>query len=142
MKIHFLLLALLAFVALSQHNVDARLNDPAIRRMTERNLLDELLQRRMEALEEGGLGGEDNNGGFEGRRLFNYYDAGQCCWGISFNKNVLCDNVCWYGHRYSPTCGTTRACKYECKSLAVKGGCMGRKCYKHEFCASDLYPKY
>ena len=61
MKIHFLLLALLAFVALSQHNVDARLHDPAIRRMTEhrllrrmteRNLLDELLQRRMEELEE------------------------------------------------------------------------------------------
>ena len=47
MKIHFLLLALVAFVALSQHNVDARLHDPAIRRMTERNLLDELLQRRL-----------------------------------------------------------------------------------------------
>ena len=68
MKIHFLLLALLAFVALSQHNVDARLHDPAIRRMTEHRLLDELLHRRMEALEEGGLGGEDNDEGFEGRR--------------------------------------------------------------------------
>lgn len=48
MKIHFLLLALVAFVALSQHNVDARLHDPAIRRMTEHRLLDELFQRRME----------------------------------------------------------------------------------------------
>ena len=110
MKIHFLLLALVAFVALSQHNVDARLHDGfddlrrlgwqdrcrfdkdcgwsmvqycdidgfckdvctpdgcrcdggkcdrrrmtehrLLRRMTERNSLDELLQRRMEALEE------------------------------------------------------------------------------------------
>ena len=54
MKIHFLLLALLAFVALSQHNVDARLHDPARRRMTEHRLLDELLLRRMEALEDDG----------------------------------------------------------------------------------------
>ena len=52
MRIHFLLLALVALVALSQHNVDARLHDPAIRRMTEHRLLYELLQRRMEALEE------------------------------------------------------------------------------------------
>ena len=52
MKIHFLLLALVSFVALSQHYVDARLHDQAIRRMTEHRLLDELLQRRMEALEE------------------------------------------------------------------------------------------
>ena len=70
MRIHFLLLALVAFVALSQHNVDARLHDPARRRMTERNLLDELLQRRMEALEET----EDEQGSFhdefvESRRL-------------------------------------------------------------------------
>jgi hypothetical protein len=70
MKIHFLLLALVAVVALSQHNVDARLHDPAIRRMTERNLLDELLQRRMEALEE--MEGEQDSlqDGFdESRRL-------------------------------------------------------------------------
>ena len=52
MRIHFLLLALVAVVVLSQRNVDARLHDPALRRMTEHRLLDELLQRRMEALEE------------------------------------------------------------------------------------------
>ena len=71
MKIHFLLLALVAVVALSQHNVDARLHDQAIRRMTERNLLDELLQRRMEALEE--MEGEQDSlqDGFdESRRLW------------------------------------------------------------------------
>ena len=70
MRIHFLLLALVAFVALSQHNVDARLPDPAIRRMTEHRLLDELLQRRMEALEE--MEGEQDSlqDGFdESRRL-------------------------------------------------------------------------
>merc|ERR1719262_1692271 len=85
MKIHFLLLALVAVVALSQHNVDARLHGPALerrlrwengkytpsrwtnngkcyagtkrvpcRRLTERNSLDELLLRRMEALEDDG----------------------------------------------------------------------------------------
>ena len=70
MRIHFLLLALVAFVALSQHNVDARLHDPAIRRMTEHRLLDELLQRRMEALEE--MEGEQDSlqdGFVESRRL-------------------------------------------------------------------------
>ena len=70
MKIHFLLLALVAVVALSQHNVDARLHDAARRRMTERNLLDELLQRRMEALEE--MEGEQDSfpdGFVESRRL-------------------------------------------------------------------------
>ena len=71
MKIHFLLLALLAFVALSQHNVDARLTDPAIRRMTEHRLLDELLQRRMEALEEmEGEQGSLQDGFVESRRLY------------------------------------------------------------------------
>ena len=70
MRIHFLLLALVAVVALSQHNVDARLHDPARRRMTERNLLDELLQRRMEALEEmEGEQGSFQDGFDESRRL-------------------------------------------------------------------------
>ena len=86
MKIHFLLLALLAFVALSQHNVDARLHDPAIRRMTERNLLDELLQRRMEALEEmEGEQGSLQDGFVESRRLH----GGRC------NNDDDCD-----GHEY------------------------------------------
>ena len=139
MKIHFLLLALLAFVALSQHNVDARLHDPAIRRMTEhrllrrmteRNLLDELLQRRMEALEEGGLGGEDNNEGFEGRRLY-YAEEGQCCSLLTFSGKEECVNICPYGHRWSPSCMSTRACKYQSKTDAERNRCKGKSCYKY-----------
>ena len=132
MKIHFLLLALLAFVALSQHNVDARLHDPALRRMTERNLLDELLQRRMEALEEGGLGGEDNNEGFEGRRL--YIDSGDCCALVKMEPNPLLCGHCSYGHRWSPSCGSTRMCKYRCKSHAENRRCKGSQCYKYADC--------
>ena len=91
MKIHFLLLALVAVVALSQHNVDARLHDPALRRMTEHRLLDELLQRRMEALEE--MEGEQDSlqdGFVESRRLgicYSDYECprGQgCYWGETY----------------------------------------------------------
>ena len=71
MKIHFLLLALVAVVALSQHNVDARLRDPAIRRMTEHRLLDELLLRRMEELEEK----TESLDGFGYRRLGSLYQC-------------------------------------------------------------------
>ena len=79
MKIHFLLLALVAVVALSQHNVDARLHDPARRRMTERNLLDELLQRRMEALEEmEGEQGSFPDGFVESRRLWTCKKDSDC----------------------------------------------------------------
>merc|ERR1712072_388059 len=131
MGIHFLLLALLAVVALSQHNVDARLHDQAIRRMTERNLLDELLQRRMEALEEGGLGGEENAEGFEGRRLALRPDT--CCHLIRGGQNE-CQRSCPYGHRWSPSCVTTRACKYKCKGWAFAHGCKGKSCYKYADC--------
>ena len=114
MKIHFLLLALVAFVALSQHNVDARLYDPALRRLTERNLLDELLQRRMEALEET----EGEQGSFPDgldlleRRLYNYnpVSSGECCILLMIHHPRECPN-CPSGHRYSPSCGTTRRCK-------------------------------
>ena len=71
MRIHFLLLALVAFVAVSQHNVAGRLHDPAIRRLTERNLLDELLRRRMEELEEK----TESLDGFGYRRLGSLYQC-------------------------------------------------------------------
>ena len=95
MKIHFLLLALVAFVALSQHYVDARLHDQAIRRMTEHRLLDELLQRRMEELEE--MEGEQDSfpDGFdESRRLGSCTTARDCplcgvrgCWRVCRSGN-------------------------------------------------------
>jgi hypothetical protein len=117
MKIHFLLLALLAFVALSQHNVDARLHDPALRRLTEHRLLDELLHRRMEALEEM----ESEQGSFpdgldllERRLGWVYRDGpvttGECCILVLRNNIRECSN-CPNGHRYTASCGTTRRCK-------------------------------
>ena len=116
MRIHFLLLALVAVVALSQHNVDARLHDPALRRLTERNLLDELLQRRMEALEET----EGEQGSFPDgldlleRRLYNYNPvrSGECCILLMIHHPRECPN-CPNGHRYTAACGTTRRCKNE-----------------------------
>ena len=91
MKIHFLLLALLAFVALSQHNVDARLRDPAIRRMTEHRLLYELLLRRMEALEE--MEGEQDSlqdGFVESRRLVKRCRGSYDC----SDNEICCDDYC------------------------------------------------
>ena len=143
MKIHFLLLALVAVVALSQRNVDARLHDGFDdlrrlgsarcrfdkdcgwsmvqycdidgfckdvctpggcrcdggrcnrRRMTEHRLLDELLQRRMEELEE--MEGEQDSfpDGFdESRRLGSCTTARDCplcgvrgCWRVCRSGN-------------------------------------------------------
>ena len=123
MKIHFLLLALVAVVALSQHNVDARLHDPAIRRMTEHRLLDELLHRRMEALEE--MEGEQDSlqdGFVESRRL----REGRICddrW-----KNQICPKIGgteWkficVNNRCQKTCDArcARNCKGKCKSVSI-----------------------
>ena len=58
MKIHFLLLALVAFVALSQHNVDARVDGlssdgfRSTRTLAEHRLLDHFLKRSLYGLEE------------------------------------------------------------------------------------------
>jgi hypothetical protein len=115
MKIHFLLLALVAVVALSQHYVDARLHDPARRRLTERNLLDELLQRRMTELEDDDEDYvEDGLDLFERRLGWVYRDGpvttGECCILVLRNNIRECSN-CPNGHRYTASCGTTRRCK-------------------------------
>ena len=58
MKIHFLLLALVAVVALSQHNVDARVDGLSsdgfrpTRTLAEHRLLDHFLKRSLYGLEE------------------------------------------------------------------------------------------
>ena len=134
MKIHFLLLALVAFVALSQHYVDARLHDQAIRRMTEHRLLDELLQRRMEELEEmEGEQGSFQDEFVESRRL-RYVNSGFCCSLVKMEPNPLLCGHCSYGHRWSPSCGSTRRCKYRCKSHAERRRCKGSQCYKYADC--------
>ena len=68
-----------------------------IRRMTEHRLLDELLQRRMEALEE--------TEGEQGRRLL---FSGNCC-----EQDVNCGN-CPYGFLYSSKCGSKWGRYREC----------------------------
>ena len=132
MKIHFLLLALVAFVALSQHNVDARLHDPARRRMTERNLLDELLQRRMEALEE--MEGEQDSlqdGFVESRRL----REGSICddrW-----KDQICPKI--GGVEWKFICVNNRCqktCDARCER-SCKGKCNWAKCTNCDRCICD-----
>ena len=94
MRIHFLLLALVAVVVLSQHNVDARLHDPALRRMTEHRLLDELLQRRMEALEEM----EGEQGSFQDGFDESETEDEQGSFQVGFNE-VGCKKKCRPGYR-------------------------------------------
>ena len=121
MKIHFLLLALVAFVALSQHYVDARLHDQAIRRMTEHRLLDELLHRRMEALEE--MEGEQDSlqdGFVESRRL----REGRSC-----NRKLPCPTT--YGRTAWKFICINGRCKKTCDAQCLRscrGKCNWAKC--------------
>ena len=74
-----------------------------IRRMTEHRLLDELLQRRMEALEETGDGFEGR--GLRGRKPQPLY-SGSCCKDYQDDK-LSCDR-CLFGFAYSERCGDKR----------------------------------
>ena len=105
-----------------------------LRRLTEHRLLDELLRRRMEALEE--MEGEQDSlqDGFVESRRLRYVNSGFCCSLVKMEPNPLLCGHCSYGHRWSPSCGSTRMCKYRCKSDAERRRCKGSQCYKYADC--------